>query len=125
MEFRPDGGVSLCCVRDPIGNLAHQTLAHILRSDAARALRLDLLSGMPDSRCQACGLRSVITPEALQLKVRMLQREVTLPSQFDGASCLQANQDVKVAGVDAARHFLDWGSLEGRPLRPAGIRPRH
>lgn len=41
----------------------------------------------------------------------------SLPSDFDAAAYLRANPDVAAAGVDAARHWLEFGRHEGRPLR--------
>lgn len=116
VEFRVDGRVSLCCVRRPIGNLAKQTVADILNSEEARSLRHALLSGSPDGVCRACGLRGVTTPSALQDSVRAMQTSVDLPEGFDKAAYLEANQDVKEAGEDAALHYKNWGRLEGRPL---------
>jgi hypothetical protein len=117
VEFRVDGGVGLCCVRKPIGNLMQQSLAKILHSEAARTLRHDLLSGNPDSDCRGCGLRGATTPDALQEKVRVLRRGIAPPPDFDPVMYLESNPDVKSAGVEPARHFIDWGRLEGRMIR--------
>lgn len=119
VEFRVEGGVSLCCAREPIGNLAQQTLASILHSEEAIALRRNLLSGTPDTKCRQCGLRGVIDPSALQAKVKALRDSIVIPESFDPATYLESNPDVKAAGVDPKRHFLEWGRLEGRPLKPS------
>lgn len=36
---------------------------------------------------------------------------------FDASAYLRANPDVAAAGVDAAKHWLEFGQREGRPLR--------
>lgn len=118
VEVKVDGAVSLCCVRRPVGNLARQSLAHILHSDHARALRRDLLTGKPDAVCRNCGLRGVTTPANLRRKVAALRDSLHTPEGFDAAAYLEANPDVRDAGLDPVRHYLDWGRIEGRPLRP-------
>jgi hypothetical protein len=120
VEFRVDGGVSLCCVREPIGNIVQKDLAHILRSEHARSLRASLLSGKPDSICCGCGLRGVTSPADLQRKVRDLLALVAVPSGFDTVAYLAANPDVEASGLDPTQHFMDWGRLEGRALRVPG-----
>ena len=45
-----------------------------------------------------------------------------LPFEFDFFLFLKANADLAIAGVDPAKHFLEIGQYEGRPLRPA-IKP--
>jgi hypothetical protein len=40
-----------------------------------------------------------------------------LPPGFDGKAYLKANPDVAEAQVDPAKHWLEFGYLEGRPLR--------
>jgi len=123
VEVKVDGGVGLCCVRPPpIGNLTQHDLAHILHSEDARSLRRDLLSGKPDDICRACGLRGVTSPATLQQKVTELQESVVPPEAFDAASYLQANADVQATKIDPVQHFLEWGRLEGRPLRVAPSR---
>ena len=39
-----------------------------------------------------------------------------LPADFDRDAYLKANPDVAAAGIDPARHWLDYGRQEGRPL---------
>jgi hypothetical protein len=39
------------------------------------------------------------------------------PPEFDGAAYLRANPDVAAAKVDPAKHWLEFGYREGRPLR--------
>jgi hypothetical protein len=41
-----------------------------------------------------------------------------VPTGFDDELYLQANPDVRAAGVDARTHYLDYGRKEGRRLRP-------
>jgi hypothetical protein len=118
VEIKVDGGVSLCCVRKLVGNLVNQALAHILRGDEARTLRRDLLSGEPDGICRACGLRGVISPSKLQQKVSELHKSIAVPAEFDPAAYADANPDVKESKVDPIQHFLDWGRIEGRRLKP-------
>jgi len=43
----------------------------------------------------------------------------SLPEGFDREAYLQANPDVAAAGVDPARHYLEYGRNEGRSLAPA------
>ncbi|MGA9342358.1 MAG: hypothetical protein WBV61_08495 [Rhodanobacteraceae bacterium] len=43
-----------------------------------------------------------------------------LPVDFDEEQYLLANPDVAAAGVDAATHYLTFGHVEGRKIRPAG-----
>jgi hypothetical protein len=76
------------------------------------------LSGQPDETCQGCGLRGAIHPTALQTKVRLLLGSMTTPHQFNGERYLDANPDVRKAGADPTRHFIDWGRLEGRDIEP-------
>jgi hypothetical protein len=45
-------------------------------------------------------------------------REALLPPDFDPALYLAANPDVKAAEVDPVAHYLQFGSREGRKLRP-------
>lgn len=116
VQVGTDGGISPCCVRGPIGNLAGQSLAEVMNGASARDLRLALLSGQPDAICHGCGLRGVTYPAALQAKVRHLLNSVTLPVDFDTENYLDANPDVKQAGAEPTRHFLDWGRLEGREV---------
>jgi hypothetical protein len=116
VEFRTDGGIAPCCVRRSVGNLADQSLAHILNGTRMRDLRRALLSGEPDETCQGCGLRGGISPAALQTKIAMILASIKIPGHFNAERYLDANSDVKESGGDPARHFLDWGRLEGRPL---------
>jgi len=41
----------------------------------------------------------------------------SVPAAFDRAAYLRANPDVAAAGVDPEKHWLEFGSKEGRPLR--------
>ena len=41
----------------------------------------------------------------------------TVPSDFDAELYLEANPDVRAAGVDPIQHYLTHGYSEGRPLR--------
>jgi hypothetical protein len=118
VEIKINGGVSLCCVRKPVGNLVNQPLAHILHGNEARTLRRNLLSGEPDDICRACGLRGVTSPSKLQQKVGELRKSVTVPAEFDPAAYADTNPDVKEAKVYPIQHFRDWGRIEGRPLKP-------
>lgn len=116
VELRVDGAVSLCCAREPIGNIAGQSLGAILRSEAAIRVRQDLLTGDLDEICRDCGLRGLISPSQLQKKVREHQESAWNPAEFDAAAYLKANPDIKAIAADPARHFLEWGRFEGRPL---------
>lgn len=42
----------------------------------------------------------------------------TLPADFVGADYLELHPDVRAAGVDPARHYLEYGMREGRRYRP-------
>ena len=44
-------------------------------------------------------------------------RPAKTPPGFDGASYLRANPDLAVAKVDPAKHWIEFGYSEGRPLR--------
>jgi hypothetical protein len=117
VEFSTDGGIKPCCVRASIGNLKKQPLADILHSPAARELRLALLTGEIDGICRSCGLRGIISSSALQQKIRSMRDALQVPSGFDTTAYLEANPDVRTAGVDPKLHYLEWGRLEGRLLR--------
>ncbi|HEY8615980.1 SPASM domain-containing protein [Phenylobacterium sp.] len=79
VEVRTDGGVSLCCVRPPIGNLQDQPLAELRNSAEARDLRLALLSGRPDDQCAKCLLAPLATPAELAAELgRAHERSETL-----------------------------------------------
>ena len=43
-------------------------------------------------------------------------RPTELPPEFEGAAYLRVNPDVARANVDPARHWLEFGYREGRPL---------
>ena len=122
VEIEVDGGVSLSCVRKPVGkpvgNLANQPLASILHGNEARTLRHQLLSGELDTICRACGLRGTISPSNLQQKVKELYEAAAVPEEFDPGAYADANPDVREAKIDPTQHFLDWGRIEGRPLKP-------
>jgi hypothetical protein len=120
VEVRVNGDVSPCCARGPVGNLKEASLAEILWGEPIRRLRTELLTGNLDGTCDGCRARAPIAPEALQQKVRALRREVRLPADFDGDAYLRANPDVAEAGTAADTHFLSYGYLEGRSLRPPG-----
>lgn len=115
VEIRADGAISPCCVRSPVGNVARQTLAHILHGTEIRALRYALLSGQPDDICRGCGLRGTISPTTLQSKVRGLLKSISTPNNFDTESYLEANPDVKSARQDPVDHFLRWGVWKDVP----------
>ena len=116
LEVHPDGGISPCCVRRPVGNVLGQSLAHILNGPRIRELRRSLLSGEPDATCQGCGLRKVTNPAALQAKVGLILASIRTPARFDADRYLEANPDVRDAGENPSDHFMTWGRLEGRPL---------
>ena len=44
-------------------------------------------------------------------------RPINLPPEFDAAAYLRANPDVARAKVDPAKHWIEFGYREGRPLR--------
>lgn len=72
VEVRTDSEVALCCIRPPVGNLEHSSLAEIMRNDESRELRANLLEGRLDSICQRCLLAPLTTPESLTERVRQL-----------------------------------------------------
>jgi len=42
---------------------------------------------------------------------------IPMPPGFDADAYLKANPDVAASGMDAAKHWLEFGQREGRPLR--------
>ncbi len=117
-EFKYDGGVSLCCVRKPIGNINEQDIATLLRSAPAQDLRRALLAGELDDDCRNCGLRDIIKTEEFAEKIQELRHAVAVPADFDSDAYLQANPDVQAAAASPEQHFMQWGRLEGRRLKP-------
>ncbi len=57
------------------------------------------------------------TTPARHLQAESLQRPTKTPPGFDPKAYLRANPDVARAKVDAAKHWLEFGYREGRPLR--------
>lgn len=90
-----------------------QSFAQIMRALAALELSaFDLLSVQPTRR-NAFEFYAVL--EKRRERTATLDR---LPAGFEPAAYLAANPDVAAAGVDAARHYLEFGRNEGRRLRP-------
>jgi hypothetical protein len=56
----------------------------------------------------------------MQAKVQILIDSVITPDDFDAVRYVDANPDVREAGVNPTRHFLEWGRLEGRLLGTPG-----
>jgi hypothetical protein len=44
-------------------------------------------------------------------------QRVPMPPGFDPDAYLKANPDVAVSGIDPAKHWVEFGQREGRPLR--------
>ena len=118
VEFRANGEVAPCCFRPAIGNVREATLSEILNCPAVRQLRTELLTGALDSFCAQCRGKKLIAVEALQAEVTQRIEAVQLPPGFDPQLYLAANADVAAAGLDPVHHFLRYGRLEARPLRP-------
>jgi hypothetical protein len=118
VEFRTNGDVAPCCFRPPIGNVHRASLSAILNGDAARRLRAALLSGKLDPMCASCRGKKLVPVGDLQSEVVRRLDDVRLPPGFDPKLYLAANPDVAEAGLDPVHHFLRYGRLEGRPLRP-------
>ena len=116
VEFRSDGSVSPCCIREPVGNLKEAALAEILNGPRIRTLRRQLLLGQLDGVCRACHLKRSIEPVQLQPIVRAMLAKVVLPQGFDPKAYLEVNPDVSKAGKDAKAHFIERGRIEGRRL---------
>jgi MoaA/NifB/PqqE/SkfB family radical SAM enzyme len=68
-----DGGVSLCCWAGTVGNLQDASLADIVTSAGARALRRELLTGELSHSCQVCPARGLTTIPALQSRLDRLE----------------------------------------------------
>ena len=56
----------------------------------------------------------------IEMTAPQIQKALTaeLPSAFDPEQYYLANPDVKLSGVDAAQHWLQYGKFEGRHLKP-------
>ena len=50
-------------------------------------------------------------------KASVLAPEAVVPDDFDPAVYLRLHADVAAAGLDAARHWLEFGYFEGRPYK--------
>ena len=60
------------------------------------------------------GLIEKINPLSQYKKYKLLQSTKELPKNFDGEVYLKHNPDVKKAGVDPRKHFLEFGRKEKR-----------
>jgi hypothetical protein len=118
VEFRANGEVAPCCFRPAIGNAREASLSEILNGPAVRQLRTELLTGTLDGYCAECRGKKLIAVEAMQAEVTKHIEAVQLPPGFDPELYLAANADVAKAGLDPVHHFLRYGRLEARPLRP-------
>jgi hypothetical protein len=118
VEFRANGDVAPCCFRPAIGNVHKESLGAILNGTAVRKLRAELLYGSLDRFCGPCRGKKLVPVETLQAEVARRIEVVRLPPGFDPQLYLAANPDVAEAGLDPAQHFLRFGRLEARPLRP-------
>lgn len=118
VEFRANGDVAPCCFRPAIGNIRAQTPSEILNGTAARKLRAELLYGSLDRFCGPCRGKRLIPTDAFQAAVSQRLEAVQLPPGFDPQLYLAANPDVAEGGLDPINHFLRYGRLEARPLRP-------
>jgi hypothetical protein len=118
VEFRANGQVAPCCFRPAIGNVREATLSAILNGPAVRQLRTELLTGALDGYCAGCRGKKLTAVETLQAEVTKRIEAVQLPRGFDPELYLAANTDVAAAGLDPVHHFLRYGRLEARPLRP-------
>jgi Iron-sulfur cluster-binding domain len=125
VEFRANGDVAPCCFRPAIGNVRDANLSEILNGAAVRRLRSELLYGPMDYFCAGCRGKKLIAAELLRAEVAKRVQAVRLPPGFDPELYLAANPDVADAGLDAAQHFLHYGRLEARPLRPSALDGEH
>ena len=57
---------------------------------------------------------SNIIPSSKYKKSKLTQKITELPKDFDGEVYLKLNPDVKKAGLDAKRHYLEYGIKENR-----------
>jgi hypothetical protein len=57
-------------------------------------------------------VQSTVHPPAR--KVSVLPPEAEVPDDFDPAVYLRLHADVAAAGIDAVRHWLEFGYFEGR-----------
>jgi hypothetical protein len=83
-----------------------------------RRIKLGLLTGQMDSICRHCRIAPPVEPSALIARVRELMQAIGLPAGFDAAQYYKANPDVAESKMPAEQHFLGWGRLAGRPLKP-------
>lgn len=118
LEFSPNGDVKPCCARPPVGNLAHSTLTQIQRANPMKRIKLGLLTGQMDSICRHCRIAPPVEPDVLIARVRELMQAIGLPAGFDAEQYYKANPDVAQSKMSAEQHFLGWGRLAGRPLKP-------
>jgi radical SAM protein with 4Fe4S-binding SPASM domain len=118
IEFTPKGDVRPCCVRPAIGNLAKNTLSQILHGEAIKEIKRGLLTGKMDNICKHCRIAPPVEPRVLVERVAELMAAIALPPDFNPDKYYEANPDVARSKMSAEAHFLKWGRLEGRPLRP-------
>ena len=87
VEVHTDGGVALCCVRPPIGNLRDSSFNALRSGPEARSLRASLLSGELDELCSRCLLAPLVPVSELAQSVQQLlqppkaEPEPELPTQ--------------------------------------------
>ena len=125
VEFRANGDVAPCCFRPAIGNVREGSVSEILNGSAARHLRAELLDGALDRFCAGCRGKKLVAKEVFRAEVATHIEAVQLPFGFDPELYLAANPDVAKAGLDPVRHFLRYGRLEARPLRPPAPEGEH
>ncbi|MGP0080837.1 hypothetical protein, partial [Mycobacterium sp.] len=79
--------------------------------------------GKPGGACVNCRLRPPGTVESLRQKVAAFIDETAPPPEFEPEAYLAANPDVARAAIDPARHFSNFGRIEGRRLFPDSALP--
>jgi MoaA/NifB/PqqE/SkfB family radical SAM enzyme len=81
-----DGRVWACCVGAEealIGDLANSTMAEILDSDAARAIRASILEGKPTLPCDGCSFASDLSLTDFAQDIREWQGDTAEPRETD------------------------------------------
>jgi hypothetical protein len=90
-----------------LGKILYREVANILTGK----VMLNVINGQPVPKDFEGAARPTAVPKPPLSKPR------GLPRNFDGAAYLRANPDVKAAKQDPAKHWLEFGYFEGRPLR--------
>jgi len=68
--IRVDGGVCLCCVAPPVGNLHEESLKNIIKGENWAAYKIGLLTGELQPRCKTCSAKPNCTLEEEEQAVR-------------------------------------------------------